>query len=172
MSALWNEVDVVLEVYRMDIVKKTFKTLRDRFVRLLDEESKSKRSGSAASNTVEWKYFSQLEFLRPSVEYRPTINSLSKSSLSKSKRSIDIDTSGSNSSALKKKNKNVQPAESVREDFESFCKKNIDPTVPARIGSFILYLESEMRVLSNQAMRKLIRKITESLMQVQDESAT
>ncbi|TGZ53272.1 Transcription factor adf-1-like protein, partial [Temnothorax longispinosus] len=99
-----------------------------------------------------------------------TINSLSKSSLSKgslskSKRSIDIDTLGSNSSASKKKNKNVQPAESVKEDFESFCIKNIDPTVPDRIGSFILYLESEMRVLSNQAMKKLIRKITESLMQ-------
>ncbi|XP_071653615.1 uncharacterized protein [Temnothorax longispinosus] len=71
-SALWNEVDVILGV-QDGYSQKTFKTLRDRFVRLLGEESKSKRSGSAASNTVEWKYFSQLEFLRPSVEYRPVL---------------------------------------------------------------------------------------------------
>jgi len=84
-----------------------------------------------------------------------------------------METSGasSSSSASKKKNKNVQPAGSLTDDFESFCKKHIEPTVPDRIGSFILYLESEMRVLSNHAIKKLIRKITESLMQIQDELA-
>jgi len=50
--------------------QKTFKSLRDRYVKLLAEESKSKRSGSAASNKIDWKYFTQLNFLRPTVEFR------------------------------------------------------------------------------------------------------
>jgi len=66
-----------------------------------------------------------------------------------------------------KKNKSVTGSSS--EDFEFFCKKHLEHnTVPDHIGSFILYLESELRTLSNQAVKRLIRKIIESLIQIQD----
>ncbi|XP_071572482.1 uncharacterized protein [Temnothorax nylanderi] len=76
-SELWQEVDIALGV-QTGWSQKTFKSLRDRFVKLLTEETNSKRSGSATMNKTNWKYFTQLEFLRPSVEYRSTISSLSK----------------------------------------------------------------------------------------------
>ncbi|KYN29954.1 hypothetical protein ALC57_00592, partial [Trachymyrmex cornetzi] len=69
-AALWHEIDTVLGVQKGHS-QKTFKSLRDRFLRLIAEEDKSKRSGSAASSTIDWKYFTQLNFLRPTVEYRP-----------------------------------------------------------------------------------------------------
>jgi len=81
-----------------------------------------------------------------------------------------MDTSEASCSSTPKRNKSVTG--SLSEDFEFLCKKHLEHnTVPDRIGSFILYLESEMRMLSNQAVKRLIRKITESLIQIQDESA-
>lgn len=73
-------------------------------------------------------------------------------------------------STPQKKHKAIPSVSSLSEDFEVFCKNYLETNVPDRIGSFMLYLESEMRTLSNEAVRKLIRKITESLIQVQDES--
>lgn len=165
-SIMWSEIDRILDVQN-GYSQKTFKSLRDRFVKLLAEENKSKRSGSAANSKIDWKYFNQLNFLRPTVEFRPTISNLPK------KRSIkDMETSISTSSTPKKA-KSLTPAGSSTEDFESFCKKHLESNhVPDRIGSFMLYLESEIRTLPNQAVNKLIRKLTESLMQIQDESTT
>lgn len=107
--------------------------------------------------------------------YIPNIfsNYRTTSNLSKNKRcSTEIETSNASYSPIpQKKNRNVQPetlTESLTGNFESFIKKQVDSTVPDRIGSFMLYLESEMRVLPNEAVKMLIRKITESLMQVQD----
>ncbi|XP_071576158.1 uncharacterized protein [Temnothorax nylanderi] len=163
---LWQEVDIALGV-QTGWSQKTFKSLRDRFVKLLTEETNSKRSGSATMNKTNWKYFTQLEFLRPSVEYRSTISSLSKNK----RPSAEVEASEASCSSKGKRLKSPQHTKPLSEQFENFCKKQMDPTIPDRIGSFLLYLENEMRALPKQAATKLIRRITMSLIEAQDELA-
>jgi len=92
------------------------------------------------------------------------------SNLPKNKRSItDVKASVASCSA-KKKNKSAQPVGSLTENFETFCKKHLEPPMPNRIGSFIMYLETEMRALPDQIVTRLIRNFMESLMKAQDDA--
>lgn len=86
------------------------------------------------------------------------------SSLPKNKRpsSTEVEVLETICSSKGKKVKSAQHTEPLSQQFENFSKKHMDPTIPDRIGSFLLYLEIEMKELPKQAATKLLRRITMS----------
>ena len=61
----------------MNAVKKVFKNLRDRFMKMR-REYKPSGSGGGISIEPSWQFYKQLEFLAPFVKHRPTLCNLSQ----------------------------------------------------------------------------------------------
>lgn len=72
----WEEVGRALNE-NPKICQKKWKNLRDTFLRKYKDEKSYTASGSAATNKImTWKYYKQMEFLKPTTEHRRTFSNV------------------------------------------------------------------------------------------------
>ena len=60
----------------VDVCRRKWKSLRDRYIREKRSEKEGKKSGSAARTVKKWKFFAVLSFLDPFVTPRETSSNL------------------------------------------------------------------------------------------------
>ena len=60
----------------MDVCRRKWKSLRDRYMKEKRSEKEAKKSGSAAGTSKKWKFFVVLSFLDPFVTPRETTSNL------------------------------------------------------------------------------------------------
>ncbi|XP_071577509.1 uncharacterized protein [Temnothorax nylanderi] len=76
---LWSEIDEILNLHPGTANTRTWRNLRDTYVRKLSEQQKYIPSGSGAeakAKLVSWPYFELLGFLRPTVTRRKTFSNI------------------------------------------------------------------------------------------------